>query len=134
MKIRLVSVLCVLLCLSVGVSILAQGKKAGAGDPITGTWTGDWGPSADDRNQVTVDLKLSGKAVTGNVTPPGQAAIPIQKGTFDSATGAVHMEADAPGRGGSPVHFVIDGKVDKNAMSGNWNHDKSKGDFKIMKK
>ena len=133
MKLRFVSVLAVLMCLAIGVSVFAQANKAAA-DPITGSWAGDWGPNANDRNQVSVDLKFDGKALTGNVVPPGQSAIAIQKGTFNPATGAVHMEADAPGRGGAAVHYVIDGKVDKGVMTGSWNHDNRKGDFKLTKK
>jgi len=28
-----------------------------ADDPLSGAWTGDWGPSATHRNQGTVELK-----------------------------------------------------------------------------
>ena len=44
------------------------------------------------------------------------------------------MEADNTDRRGQTVHFVIDGKVDKGTMTGTWNHDVRKGDFKITKK
>src|ERR1044072_200228 len=121
MRLRPVWLLSVLLCLAISMSVFAQGKKAEATDPVTGTWTGDWGPSASDRNQVEVDLKFDGKALTGNVKPPHKKPIAIQKGTSDAKTGVVHMEADAPGRGGAPVHFIIDGKLDKTVMSGSWN-------------
>jgi len=112
------------------VSVFAQGS-----DPLSGTWTGDWGPSPSDRNDVTLVLKWDGKALTGNVTAGTNvsAPIPIQKGTFDPKTGVVHMEADAMSRGRT-VHYVIDGKVEKNTMTGSWNHDNRKGDFKITKK
>ena len=43
------------------------------------------------------------------------------------------MEADVRSRGGVIVHFVIDGKVDKNTMTGTWNHDSRKGDFKLTR-
>jgi hypothetical protein len=36
--------------------------------------------------------------------------------------------------GGKDIHYVIDGKVENNTMTGSWNHDNRKGDFKIMKK
>jgi hypothetical protein len=107
-----------------------QGKSA---DPITGSWTGTWGPSPSDRNEVTVDLKWDGKTLTGKVNSEGQV-IPIQKGTYDAKTSVIHMEADAKGRGGQVVHYVIEGKLDKGALSGSWNHDNRKGDFKITKK
>ena len=82
---------------------------------------------------MTVQLKWDGKALTGTVNP-GPDAIALQNSTFDSKTGAVHMEADARGYGGRSFHYVIDGKVDKNTMTGSWNHDNRKGDFKITKR
>src|SRR5215510_12332120 len=104
-------------------------------DAIPGTWTGTWGPSPNDRNDATLQLKWDGKALTGNVTGGTNVAkpIPLQKTTFDPKTGAVHMEADASARG-QTVHYVIDGKVEKDTMTGTWNHDNRKGDFKLTKK
>ncbi len=102
------------------------------GDPISGKWRGDWGPSRFDRNQVTVDLKLQGKTVTGNVNP-GPNAVPIKNGTFDEKMNTVHMEADVKGPGDQTIHYVIDGKVDQNTLTGSWNHGARKGDFKITK-
>jgi hypothetical protein len=67
-------------------------------DPVSGTWTGDWGPTETHRNNVTLELKLDGTAVTGNVNP-GPDAVPLTKGTFASATGMIMMEADAKGQG-----------------------------------
>ena len=130
MRLRVLASFAVVACLLMVVSVFAQGS-----DPLSGTWTGDWGPSPSDRNDVTLVLKWDGKALTGNVTAGTNvsAPIPIQKATFDPKTGAVHMEADAMSRGRS-VHYVIDGKVDKNTMTGSWNHDNRKGDFKITKK
>ena len=121
---------CFVMCFLVAASGLAEQRGM---DPLSGTWTGDWGPSPGDRNEVTVDLKWDGKALTGNVNP-GPAAVALQKSTFDAKTGAVHMEADAKDRRGGTIHYVIDGKVDKGTMSGSWNHDNRKGDFKITKK
>src|SRR5438552_3594581 len=93
-------------CLVLAVSVFAQQGKTG--DSITGSWEGTWGPNPSDQNDVTVDLKWDGKALTGNVNSEGQI-IPIQKGAYDAKTGAVHMEADAKARGGQIVHYVIEG-------------------------
>ena len=107
---------------------------ASAADSVTGTWSGDWGPSASDRNNVTVELKWDGKsAVTGTVNP-GPNAVELKNGTFDAKTGALHLEADTKNRRGNDIHFVIDGKLEKDALTGSWNHDTRKGDFKIVKK
>ena len=128
MRFRKLVLLGLLACLSIVVSALAQ-------DPLSGTWSGDWGPSPGDRNDVTLQLKWDGKALTGNITGGTNVTSPIalQKSTFDAKTGAVHMEADASSRGRT-VHYVVDGKVDKNTMTGSWNHDNRKGDFKLTKK
>ena len=73
------------------------------------------------------------KALTGTVNP-GANAVPLQKASFDPATGMVKMEADAKNpRSGATVHYVIEGKVDKNIMAGSWTHDNRKGDFKITR-
>ena len=108
MRLRVFCLVSLLTCLLLAVSAFAQ-------DAITGNWIGAWGPSANDRNAVTLALKFDGKAVTGNVTGGENvtSAIPIQKGTFDAKTGAVHMEADTKDRRGQTVRFIIDGKVDK---------------------
>ena len=101
-------------------------------DPLTGTWKGDWGPSASHRNQVILELKSDGTALTGTVNP-GPDAVPLTKGSFNKDTGMVTMEADAKGHDGKAVHYTIEGKVEGTSMSGSWNHDDKKGDFKITK-
>ena len=119
-------ILAMLVCFGLAVSVFAQQP------PLTGTWTGDWGPSPRDRNQVTVELKWDGKALTGTVNPDS-GPVQLQKSTFDPKTGAVHMEAMTPGRGGSQYHYIIDGKLDRTTNAGTWNHESFKGDFKITK-
>ena len=102
-------------------------------DPLSGTWIGDWGPSDWDRNQVTVELKWDGKNLTGTVNP-GPNAVELKKAAYDSKASAVHFEADTANRRGDAIHYVIDGKVEGGVMTGTWNHDNRKGDFKIKKK
>jgi hypothetical protein len=101
-------------------------------DPVSGTWTGDWGPSAEHRNNATLELKLDGTTVTGNVNP-GPDAVALTSGSFAPDTGMIMLEADAKGQGGATVHYVIEGKVEGTMMSGTWTHDDKKGDFKMTK-
>ena len=114
-------------------AIISSIPLIAAGDPLSGTWTGDWGPTPTHRNQVAVELKWDGKNLTGNVNP-GPNAIELKKATFDAQTNAIHLEADASSRRGGQIHYVIDGKVEGSTMTGAWNHDNLKGDFKITKK
>jgi hypothetical protein len=125
MQSRILTIVAFVICLVMSVSVFAQ-------DPLSGNWRGDWGPSPGDRNPVTLVVKFDGKAVSGTINPDTDK-VQIQKGTFDPKTGAVRMEAMAPGRGGRTFHYVIDGKLEKGTITGSWNHDNSKGDFKITK-
>jgi len=111
MRVKIFRVSCMLVCLTIAVVV---GAAQNAMDP-TGMWTGDWEPSAADRNAVTVELKWDGETLTGTVNP-GPEAVELQKCTFDAETGAVHMEADATDRRGNAIHYMID-----------------KGDFTISK-
>ena len=99
-------------------------------DPLSGTWKGDWGPSEKDRNAVELELKFDGTTLTGTVNP-GANAIPLSKAAFNAGT--ITMEADAKGHDGKPVHYTIEGKVEGTSMTGTWNHDDKKGDFKLTK-
>jgi hypothetical protein len=123
---------CLLACIALALPLFALQRGS---DSISGTWSGDWGPNANDRNTVNVTLKLDGKNVTGTVQSINykRPDVMIQKGTFDPASGAIHLEADAQGRGGA-IHYVIEGKVMNGTMSGSWDHGTVKGDFKLTKK
>lgn len=110
----------------------AAAPDAAAADPVSGTWTGDWGPNANDRNQVTLELKMDGATLTGTVNP-GPNAVPLTKASFTQDTAVIMMEADAKGHDGKPVHYTIEGKVEGTMMTGTWNHDNKKGDFKLTK-
>src|SRR5215472_8309127 len=98
MRSNIIRLACLLVCVAIAVPVLAL--QRGGSDPITGTWSGDWGPNANDRNTVNVDLKLDGKNVTGTVQSINykRPDVMIQKGTFDPASGTIQLEADAQGR------------------------------------
>ena len=98
-------------------------------DVLSGTWTGDWGPSPRDRNAVVVELAWDGATLSGQVNP-GPNAVELTVAAFDPATNLVTMEADAESFQG-PVHYVIEGTLDGNMISGSWGHDDVQGDFTI---
>lgn len=101
-------------------------------DPLAGMWVGDWGPTAEHRNAVTLELKWNGASLTGMVNP-GPEAVALTKASYARDTGIVMLEADAAGRGGEAVHFIIEGKLDGTTLSGSWEHDGKKGDFELIK-
>jgi hypothetical protein len=101
-------------------------------DPLTGTWVGDWGPTKERRNPVTVAINWDGTNLSGTVNP-GQEAVSITKGSYAPDTGMVTMEASANTSGGKMIHYTIEGKLAEGAITGSWMDDDKKGDFKITK-
>ena len=105
---------------------------AAQSDPLSGTWTGDWGPTPTHRNPVTMELRWSGSMLTGAVNPEAENII-LTSASFDSATGMVTMEAEAPHRG-ETYHYTIEGRLEGNTMTGTWSHDHDlEGDFRVTK-
>src|SRR2546430_90138 len=112
---RLRTVLLIGLCLCFAGVLLA--RQSGT-DPISGAWFGFYGTTPRDQSPVRAMLNWDGKkALTGSVTT-GDDPFDLENSTFDPGTGAVHMEVTVPGRGGRMVyHYMIDGKLEKNAIS-----------------
>ena len=109
----------------VAVPVLAQsiGKSA---DPLSGRWVDDSG------NGRGLELKFDGKRkVTGTVNPGQKNAAPISDGTFDPKTGEFKLE----GRAGDPASpFVIEGKLDKDVVSGTYAAGGNTGTFRFTRK
>ncbi|PYS27362.1 MAG: hypothetical protein DMG11_16720 [Acidobacteria bacterium] len=135
------NVVCLLLglCLVASCAPASQGSQEG-GDPLTGTWVGDFGPAFYDRNTISLELNWDGKKLTGMVrpgTPGGRmyrnfTGFPIENASFDPATGVVKFEATYEPRG---RRYVIEAKLNKNTLSGTWNRPQEKrdGDFKLTR-
>jgi hypothetical protein len=101
-------------------------------DPLSGSWTGDWGPTPEHRNNVTLALNWNGTDLSGTINP-GPDAIPITRGTFSPDTGLLTLEATSNGRGNGPVRYTVEGKLTDATITGTWTHDDKKGDFKVAK-
>jgi hypothetical protein len=116
------------------LSVLAFAQE---GHPMTGTWYGDWGPAATQRNELTVVMAWDGKNITGTINP-GPDSIPIKIASLDSAKWMFHLEADTKDKSGAAVHIVADGKLDDigsyhRTLSGTWTQGTAKGNFKITR-
>jgi len=145
------------LLIAAAVSAAAQ-----EGHPLTGTWYGDFGMTAGQRNDLTVILKWDGSNISGMVNP-GPGVVPIKTARMDvklgtpaqrgerGAQGAaqagtaatpsqffVHFEVDAKSKTGSMDHFVFDGKIENpvagnRTMVGTWTCGSTKGDFRLRR-
>jgi hypothetical protein len=121
-----------LACLAFVVRLFAQ-----EGHPLTGTWSGDWGPTTTDRNHLTIVMNWDGKNVTGTINP-GPDAVAIGGVHLDLASWTVRIEADAKDRSGNPVHVTAEGKLEElgsahRKIVGTWQQGTTKGDFRITR-
>jgi hypothetical protein len=105
---------------------------AAAADSITGTWSGQWGPSPSRQTQVTVELKWDGKSLKGTINP-GPNAVELIGGSFDAQTGSVNMELDGPNSRGEVVRYKIEGKLSEKTLAGTFDRGGETGTFKIEK-
>jgi hypothetical protein len=121
----------------VGVIALAMMSAAAQeGHPLTGTWSGDWGPGAAQRTHITMVMAWDGKTVSGTINP-GPDAIPVNAITLDVTKWTVRFEADAKGASG-PVRINAEGRLDDIAsahrtITGTWQQGTTKGDFKLTR-
>ena len=124
--------LALLLVLTVAAPAVAQ-----FGHPLKGTWSGDWGPTKENRKRVLLELNWDGKAITGRINP-GPNAVTLQQATLDPATWRVHLESEAKDAAGQVVRTVIDGKLENigaynRVITGTWTEGARKGDFKVVR-
>lgn len=104
-----------------------------ADDPLSGVWSGDYGPSPDSRDPVSLDLRWKDGELAGTVHA-GSRSMRLSTASFKAETGDINLEFDAQGNGGQTVHYRIEGKVEGKTITGSWSHDAQKGDFRVTKK
>src|SRR3954470_5846725 len=105
---------------------------ATAADAITGTWSGQWGPSPSRQSHVTAELIWDGKSLKGTINP-GSNAVELIAGSFDAQTGSVKMELDGPNSRGEVVRYKIEGKLSGTTLGGTFDRGGETGTFKIEK-
>jgi hypothetical protein len=124
---------CRIICIVLGLVVLAAcASKTGPNAAVpSGTWSGDYGPDSERRDPVTLDLKWDNSTLRGTVHA-GPRSLDISQALFKPDTGAITIQFDAEANGRN-VHYVVDGKVEGNRMTGTWTHDGQKGDFRVTK-
>lgn len=122
---------CFVLCLASVGPVWAQ-----EGHPLAGTWRGDWGPSADHRNAVTVVMSWDGENVNG-ILNPGPVGVPLHTTTFNPSTWEIRFEVEVPDQSGNLVLYIVEGKFENygslhhQQIIGSWSHAGAQGDFEI---
>jgi len=118
------------------VCALPPRAPAQEGHPLTGSWHGEW-HTASEKHPLLFYMKWNSKAVEGTINP-GPNAVPLKVATLDAVNWTVHFEADGKDQAGSPVHIVIDGKLDNigsynRTIAGTWTQGAAKGEFKLTR-
>jgi hypothetical protein len=118
-------------------SLIAAPAFAQFGHPLKGSWSGDWGPTKENRTRILVEMNWDGKQISG-VINPGENAVTLQKASLDPSTWNVHLEAEGKDAAGKPVRYVIDGKLQnigayQRFITGTWSEGSKKGDFKLVR-
>ena len=124
----------VLVGLVLALSVFAAAAQEG--HPLTGTWSGDWGPSAAQRTHITMVMTWDGKSVSGTINP-GPDAIPVDAIGLDVTKWTVRFDANAK-NASAPVRITAEGRLDDIAsahrtISGTWQQGSTKGDFKLTR-
>ena len=107
------------------------------GHPLSGTWVGDWGPTATERNHITLVMNWDGKNVSGTLNP-GPDAVSIPSIFVDVTNWSVRLTADAKDKAGNPVHIAAEGRIEDlgsyhRRLVGTWHQGTVNGDFRITR-
>ena len=118
------------------VALAGLAPAAQEGHPLTGTWSGDWGPGAAQRTHITMVMTWDGKTVSGTINP-GPDAIPVSAIALDVTKWTLRFEADAKSASG-PIRINVEGRLNDIAdahrtISGTWQQGTTKGDFKLTR-
>ncbi len=119
-------------CVPIGlaVALSAAGQE---GHPLTGTWSGDWGPSLTERTHVTLVLDFDGEAVTGLMNP-GPRSTPLTAVALDVTDWTVRIEAEGP----DGESIMAEGQIENlesyhRTLSGTWRQGAAEGDFTLTR-
>jgi hypothetical protein len=119
----------ILVCILLSMPLAsAQGDRAAA-DPVTGNWGSD--------GRTFLELTFDGKkAVTGTAIwrdGSTEQRTPIKTGSFERATGTLRLEGEARGRDGAAAPYLIEGKIEKDTVSGTFKVGNDGGQFTFKK-
>lgn len=119
------------------VCLASLSPRAQEGHPLTGTWSGDWGPTPAARTHITMVMAWDGKALTGTINP-GPDAIAVGDIFLDVTTWTIRFEASTRDGSGAQVQVAAEGTLEDIASShrtltGTWRQGSTKGTFKLTR-
>jgi hypothetical protein len=107
------------------------------GHPVVGTWHGNWGANAKERNDVTLVMFWDGKTITGMINP-GPDSAKLENATLDPEGWKLHFEGNVKDKTGRVQRVVVDGKIEnitnvRRTVTGTWREGAASGDFKLTR-
>jgi hypothetical protein len=124
------------LCLLAGL-ILPGAAQAQEGHPLTGTWSGDWGPNLEEREHLTVVMRWDGENVTGLINP-GPRSVVLGTVRLDVTDWTVRLEAGARDDSGRSVPIAAEGRLENlesahRTLRGTWRQGDRQGGFLLTR-
>ncbi len=129
-------IVCLIALLPVLCLAASTNARLQEGHPLTGTWSGDWGPTLTQRTRLTVVLNWDGDKVTG-ILNPGPDAVPITSVFVDVTNWTVRLEADVKSKGATE-HVSAEGRLEDigsyhRTLAGTWKQGSVAGDFRLTR-
>ena len=118
------------------ISLSGWPALAQEGHPLTGTWSGDWGPSAGSRTHITMVMAWDGKVVSGTINPgPDAVQVPVIQLDVDNWT--IQFETAAKTGAGTEA-IAVEGKIEDlgsphRTVAGTWRQGSAKGTFRLTR-
>jgi len=119
------------------VFIATSTASAQEGHPLSGTWTGDWGPpNQAQRTHITLVLNWDGDKVTG-VLNPGPESAPLNV-FVDYSNWSVRIDAEGKDSAGKVIRIEADGKLEemgspRRRLTGTWHSGAVTGNFTVRR-
>ena len=117
---------------------LSASVMAQEGHPLAGIWIGDWGPTANSRNFVLLEMNWIDMTISGNINPGFPDAAVITNSELNSSNWTVHVEASGMDENGNTVTTIFDGQLEdlgspKRTLGGTWRQGNISGDFSLTR-
>jgi len=114
------------------ILIFTFALAAQEGHPLTGTWSGDWGPSVTERTHLTVIMNWDGKKISGIINP-GPNAAPLGEVSIDLATWTVRIQANSKEGAVAAEGRIEDLASPHRTIKGTWRQGTVSGDFHLTR-
>jgi hypothetical protein len=127
-----------ILSILVSLVLTAPAAVAQQGHPLVGVWSGDWGPTANDRHPVVLEMLWENTTLSGTINPGEDDTATIKVGVLNSSNWTLHLEAEGKDEKGNAQKTIIDGQLEnlgspKRTLTGTWIRGTTKGNFKLTR-